>query len=89
MRPLLGERGYLVGAGNGIRRNPLLARILAQRFGMPLYVAAHEEAAAVGAALLAAVTRGDFESLDAATRELHYRRAIEPSLSNSPGEETS
>jgi sugar (pentulose or hexulose) kinase len=89
MRPRLGKRDHLVGAGNGIRRNPLLARILAQRFGMPLYIAAHEEAAAVGAALLAAVTMGDFESLEAATQRLHYRRAVEPSLSGNSGEETS
>jgi ribulose kinase len=56
---------------------------------MPLYIAAHEEAAAVGAALLAAVTMGDFESLEAATQRLHYRRAVEPSLSGNSGEETS
>ncbi len=80
MRPFLGKREHLVGAGNGIRRNRLLARILAQRFGMPLYVTVHEEAAAVGVALLAAVARGDFDSLDAATQRLHYRRAIEPSV---------
>ncbi|MFO7916964.1 MAG: FGGY family carbohydrate kinase [Anaerolineae bacterium] len=86
---LFGEREHLVGAGNGIRRNPLLARILAQRFDMPLYVAVHEEAAAVGAALLAAVTRGDFASADAAVGELHYGATIKPSLEKHSGEGTS
>ncbi len=89
MSPLLGEREHLVGAGNGIRRNRLLARILAQRFDMPLYVAIHEEAAAVGAGLLAAVTMGDFASIDAAARGLHYDTAIEPSLDGDSRERAS
>ena len=57
MRPLLGPRTQLIGSGNGIRRNPLLAQILAERFEMPLHIPALEEEAAVGAAVLAGVAR--------------------------------
>lgn len=45
------SRRQLVGSGNGIRRNDLLARMLADRFAMPLRVPKHTEEAAIGAAL--------------------------------------
>lgn len=48
----------LVGAGNGIRENPLLAGLLADAFHLPLQVPAHREEAAHGAALLAALRAG-------------------------------
>jgi sedoheptulokinase len=38
----------LVGAGNGIRENPVLAGIIAEEFGLPLAVPAHREEAAFG-----------------------------------------
>lgn len=53
----------LIGAGNGIRANPLLGRILAERFGLPMYLSAHREEAACGAARLAAVRAGLFADL--------------------------
>jgi sugar (pentulose or hexulose) kinase len=62
MRPLLGPRTHLVGSGNGLRRNRLLAEILASRFQMPLHLSALEEEAATGAVLLAAVGAGEFGS---------------------------
>ena len=68
MRPVIGERRRLVGSGNGIRRNPLLASILAERFAMPLVIPTLEEEAAVGAALAAAVGNGEFCSFDSALR---------------------
>jgi len=76
MKPLIGERAALVGSGNGIRRNRLLAEILAERFDIPLYIPALEEEAATGAALLAAVGTGEFESLDAAAELLRYGKAV-------------
>jgi sugar (pentulose or hexulose) kinase len=48
----------LVGAGNGLRENPVLARAVADEFGLPLRVPAHREEAAYGAALMAAVGTG-------------------------------
>jgi len=44
----------VIAAGGAVERNPLLLEIVGQRFGLPVEPAAHREAAAVGAALLAA-----------------------------------
>lgn len=48
------NRSVLVAGGNAVRRNPLLRRILAARFGMRVVVSPHREEAACGAALAAA-----------------------------------
>ena len=47
------ERGLLVGAGNGLRKNPALRQALECRFGMPLAVPPYGEEAARGAAAIA------------------------------------
>jgi len=72
MRPAVGERELLVGSGNGIRRNALFARILAERFGLPLVTPAEQEEAATGAALVAAVGAGELADFDAASRCVQY-----------------
>lgn len=72
MQPLAGERTHLVGSGNGLRRNRLLAEIVRQRFGLPLYFPALEEEAATGAALTAAVGTGELANWDAAAPLLRY-----------------
>ncbi len=79
MGPVVGRRPLLVGAGNGVRRNRLLARILARRFGMSLLIPSHSEEAAVGAALAAAVGLDIFPDLDAAAAALlEYAEAVDP-----------
>jgi len=65
-------RGRLIGSGNGIRRNPLLAEILSETFGVPLVTPVHTEEAARGAALLAAVGTGGISSLAEAGRLIAY-----------------
>lgn len=60
----------LVGSGNGVRNNPLLAGIIADSFGLPLRVPAHREEAAYGAALLAGVGAGVIADLDEAGRRI-------------------
>jgi sugar (pentulose or hexulose) kinase len=60
----------LVGAGNGIRTNPLLASIIAAIVGLPMRVPAHREEAAFGAALLAGVGAGVIANLDEAGRRI-------------------
>jgi len=64
----VGTRTMLVGAGNGIRRNPVLAEILSSHFGAPMRIASHTEEAAVGAALGAAVTVGEYADIEEAGR---------------------
>jgi sugar (pentulose or hexulose) kinase len=58
----------LVGAGNGLRENPLLSRIVMDAFDMPLVFPRHREEAAVGAAIVAAVGAGIFPDLASAGR---------------------
>lgn len=48
-----GPRSQLVGAGNGLRQNDLLAQIVADAFGLPILLPRHQEEAAFGAALVA------------------------------------
>jgi sugar (pentulose or hexulose) kinase len=69
IRRVLGqETTRLVGAGNGIRDNPLLARIISSAFHRPMLVPRHREEAATGAALVAAVGAGVFPDLASAGR---------------------
>jgi sugar (pentulose or hexulose) kinase len=65
----------LVGAGNGLRANPVLAQAVADEFGLPLRLPAHREEAAYGAALLAAVGTGVRASLEDAGRLIRYEVA--------------
>jgi sugar (pentulose or hexulose) kinase len=67
-----GGRKQLVGAGNGLRENGVLARCVADEFGLPLRVPRHREEAAYGAALLAAVGAGLFSDLPAAGWLIRY-----------------
>ncbi|MHB1319826.1 MAG: sedoheptulokinase [Anaerolineae bacterium] len=49
-----GAREMLVGAGNGLTQNRVLADVIARRFALALHLTGGVEAAALGAALLAA-----------------------------------
>jgi sugar (pentulose or hexulose) kinase len=61
-------RSRLVGAGNGLRENALLAGLVAEEFGLPMTMPCHREEAAFGAALMAAVGTGVLPDLEAAGR---------------------
>ena len=65
----------LVGAGNGVRENPVLAGIIAEEFGLPLAVPEHREEAAFGAALTAALGAGILPNLAAAGRVIRYQQS--------------
>jgi sugar (pentulose or hexulose) kinase len=58
----------LVGAGNGLRENSVLADAVERRFGSVPMVTQHREEAAFGAALVGGVAAGVFSSLDEAGR---------------------
>lgn len=62
----------IVGSGNGIRKNPALARIAERRFGGKLKVPAHTEEAAFGAALFALIAAGHFENMAAVRSIIAY-----------------
>ncbi len=76
MRSALGQRTILVGAGNGLTRNPVLAEIVSRRFEMPVHISATAEAAALGAALLAADGVGEL-SLSEGMSRITYDRVVD------------
>jgi sugar (pentulose or hexulose) kinase len=65
-------RSQIIGAGNGLRENPVLAKLVAEEFGLPLIFPAHREEAAYGAALLAAVGAGVCPDLASAGQMIRY-----------------
>lgn len=78
--------GRLVGSGNGLRENPVLAELVAGEFGLPLLLPRHREEAAFGAALIAACGAGLFPDLDAAGRIVRTVRALDWRASRYPEE---
>ena len=70
----------VVGSGNGVRKNRLLADIIAETFGLPLVVPEHEEAAALGAALAAGVGEGAIASFAEASQFVRHRSATRRSV---------
>ena len=67
------EADMLVGSGNGIRRNPALKKAFEMAFGLPLYIPAHLEEAAYGAALFGLAASGKAESLSEAQKLIRYQ----------------
>jgi sugar (pentulose or hexulose) kinase len=67
-----GERTKLVGAGNGVRENGLLVRMIEAEFGKAMQVPTHKEEAAYGAALVAGYAAGVWESVGEAARVVRY-----------------
>lgn len=62
----------LIASGNGIRKNPALVQALERVFGMTVKIPSHQEEAAFGAALFAAVAAGD-TALDMLQKQcIHY-----------------
>lgn len=66
------RREIVVGAGNGIRENPLFASILARELGRPVLVPHQREEAAYGAAIVAAVGAGLLPDFAAARQWIRY-----------------
>ena len=66
------HRTGFVGAGNGVRKNLAIRRSLESVFGGDLQVPAHEEEAALGAALTAGIGLELFESPALASKLIRY-----------------
>ena len=66
----------VIGAGNGIRENPLFAEILAREFGRPVQVPHHREEAAYGAAIVTAVGAGLLPDFAAAKSWIRYDASL-------------
>jgi len=62
----------LAVTGNAMRRNRLLCDMVRQATGLPLVIPQHQEEAAFGAALLAAVSVGRFKNLEEAAGLIQY-----------------
>lgn len=62
---------YLIGSGNGIRKNPLLQKICSRVFHMPLCIPSYTEEAAYGAALYA-LYASHRHTLDELENFIHY-----------------
>lgn len=66
------RQSMLVGAGNALRENPVLASCVASAFSLTPLVTQHREEAAFGAALVGGVAAGVFASLDEAATIIAY-----------------
>ena len=55
VRPGQSNPDRVVGSGNGLRKNPVLQKLVAELFGAPLELSPFEEEAACGAAISAAI----------------------------------
>jgi sugar (pentulose or hexulose) kinase len=70
----------LVGSGNGVRKNALLAKILSDKFSMPLLIPMNTEEAALGAAMLSAIGCGEFRDTEEVGQLIKYQRTLENGL---------
>ncbi len=62
----------MIGVGNAVRRNPLLRRILERELGLPMRSPEYREEAALGAAIIAGVGAGAYESYTSSDRPVSY-----------------
>ena len=63
---------YLVGSGNGIRKNLPLKRVLEKTFGLPLKIPRYKEEASYGASLLALASTGGYKDMAEARMAIRY-----------------
>lgn len=63
---------YLIGSGNGIRKNRSLQKIFEKKYGLPMQIPLHHEEAAYGAALYALTAAGKYPDLKAAQQLISY-----------------
>lgn len=74
----LPPRQRLIGSGNALRRNHVLGQAIVDALKMPLDLPAHQEEAAYGAALTAAVAAGLIPNLATASSRIRYTHGYQP-----------
>lgn len=67
-----GKAKTVVASGNGVRKSPVMRRMLEMKFGTTVKIPRHKEEAAYGAALFAMAGAGVFPSLAAARSIIRY-----------------
>ena len=67
-----GKRAFIVGSGNGLRKNNALQRIICDEFNLKMKIPLHTEEAAFGACLYAMTAAGMFSSLNEAQKLIKY-----------------
>ena len=67
-----GRAKTLVASGNGVRKSPVMRRMLEKKFGMEIKIPLHKEEAACGAALFAMATTGVCTDLASARSTIKY-----------------
>lgn len=70
---LAGPPSYLIGSGNGLRKNIHLRKKMEELFGLPMYIPVHCEEAAYGAALFAVTVSGHVFSLNELQKKITYQ----------------
>lgn len=63
---------FMVGSGNGLRKNKTLQKILTDTFGLKLKMPLHTEEAAYGACLYAMTAAGVYATLEEAQKLINY-----------------
>ena len=64
----------MIGSGNGIRKNPVLKKIIENRFGKKMYTPKFEEEASCGAALFSLYCSGYFQSIEEIQKMIQTHR---------------
>ena len=62
-------RDYIVGTGNGLKRNKVLRDSIERAFGMKIQITRHDEEAGIGAAMCSAVAGGVYSSIQNASEK--------------------
>ncbi|MPN39315.1 hypothetical protein SDC9_186843 [bioreactor metagenome] len=73
------QHTVLIGSGNGIRNSPVMQKMFAQKFNLPLCVPLHKEEAAYGAALSAMTACGFYSDIQQAQQVIQYSQSRERS----------
>ena len=67
------SKSYLVGSGNGIRKNKLLQRLIQNELKRKLKICSYSEEAVVGASINAAVATGVYSNFQEASELVNYK----------------